>query len=291
MTATSYWVGSTLVIDWSLVDPAGTPVTDATVVGEVRLPDGTTPAMTVTAVPAEDLYRATFTPTVGGITMVWALAASGTAEGAVEGTVWVQPSLTGETVGDMLCQVVDLGAILQLGSDVDASAATVLIEAATAVVQEACDTPPQRLVLVEDDELDLLGDIGVWLDLPQRPAQSVANLTLDGEPLVEGTDFEQFGSRLWRACSWQPCRWTPSRVGGTYTHGYPAGDQGLKLGKSAVLSLIRGVYGNPEGALSLRIDDYAESYAKFSAALEATEYLQRALRRQYGRRFAVARLG
>jgi hypothetical protein len=289
MTATAYWVGTVLVVDWTLTTPAGVPVTDATVVGEVRLPDGTTPAMTVAAVAAENLYRATYTPTVGGITLVWALSASGTAEGAVEGTVWVQPSTVGETVGDMLCQVADLGAILQLGSDVDASAATVLIEAATAVVQEA--TGGQRLVLVEDDEIDLLGDIGSWLELPQRPVQSIGSLTLDGETLVEGDDFERFGSRLWRACGWQPDRWTPSRVGGSYTHGYPAGDQGLKLGKSAVLSLVRGVYGNPEGALAIRIDDYSESYAKFSAALEATDYLAKALRRQYGRPFAAARLG
>jgi hypothetical protein len=95
MTATAYWVGTVLVVDWTLTTPAGEPVTDATVVGEVRLPDGTsTAAMTVAAVVAEDLYRATYQIAAPG-RHVWALEASGTATGAVEGSIVAQRSLLG----------------------------------------------------------------------------------------------------------------------------------------------------------------------------------------------------
>lgn len=95
MTTTQYWSGATLVVDWTVTDVDGTPVTDATVTGEVRLPDGTsTAAMTVTAVPAENLYRATYVIADPG-THRWALEASGTATGAVEGTIVAQRSLLG----------------------------------------------------------------------------------------------------------------------------------------------------------------------------------------------------
>ena len=194
-------------------------------------------------------------------------------------------------MADMLASPQDIGKILELGDDLDVNKATVLMEAATAVVQEAADTPPQRIVLVEDDEQVLLGDLASWLALPQRPVQSVASVKLDGFELAEGVDFSRFGSRLYRQQGWLRHRYRPSTVEVLYTHGYPEGHQGLQLARSAVISLIRGVYGNPEGAIAVRIDDYSASYGKFSAAMEATEYLATALNRQYGRRFAVNRTG
>lgn len=290
MTTTSYWVGTTLVIDWQVTDVDGAVVDDATVTGEVRLPDGTTANITASWVAADNVYRASYTPVAAGW-HVWRLAASGTATGATEGRVYVLESAVGSPPADRLAAVDDLGKILELGDGFDSAKAAVLIEAATAVVQEACDTPPQRLVLVEDDEIELLGDIGSWLNLPQRPVQSVSSVTLDGEALTVDDDYMRFGARLWRECGWQAKRYTPSKVGVVYSHGYPAGHQGLQLARGAVLSLIRGVYGNPEGAIQVRIDDYAASYAKFSASLDATEYLQKALQRAYGRRAALVRFG
>lgn len=192
-------------------------------------------------------------------------------------------------MADMLCAPEDVASLLE--QDLDAYKTIMLVEAATAVVQEAAGRPPQRIVEVEDDPFELLGDIGSWISLPQRPVQSIASLELDGETLTEGEDFQRFGARLWRECGWQPKRWTPSKIAGVYTHGYPEGDQRLQLARAAVLSLVRGVYGNPEGAIAVRIDDYSASYAKFSASMDATEYLQKALQRQYGRRADLVRLG
>lgn len=191
-------------------------------------------------------------------------------------------------MADMLCAPEDVAALLE--SDLDAYKTIMLVEAATAVVQEACDRPPQRLVEVEDAEFDILGGLGSWLDLPQRPVQAIASLSFDGEELTEGEDFERFAARLWRPGGWQANRYTPSRITGVYTTGYPAGAQELQLARNAVLSLVRGVYGNPEGAISVRIDDYSASYARFSAAMEANDVLAKALARQYGRRGGLVRL-
>lgn len=118
MTTTTYFTGTVLVVDWTVTDPAGDPVTDATVTGEIRLPDGTsTAAMTVTSVPAEELYRATYEIAAPG-RHVWALAASGTATGAVEGTIVAQRSLLGLPPIE-LDPDTDIGAVRMLATDLD----------------------------------------------------------------------------------------------------------------------------------------------------------------------------
>lgn len=118
MSTTSYWSGSTLVVDWKLTDPAGDPVTDATVTGTVRLPDGTsTAAMTVTTVAADDLYRAIYTVADPG-RHVWALSASGTATGAVEGTIVAQRSLLG-LAPITVDPTTDVGRVRLLATDLD----------------------------------------------------------------------------------------------------------------------------------------------------------------------------
>lgn len=193
---------------------------------------------------------------------------------------------------DMLAHPDDLAAVLGLGSSLDLARAIVLIEAATAIVQAACDQPPQRLLYVEDDEVELFGDMRGWLMLPQRPVQNVTAVSIDdGDPLAAGTDYKVFGSRLWLASGWWAGTGVPATVNVTYSHGYPAGDQGLQLARAAVLGLIRGVYGNPNGATAVRIDDYSASYDKLAAQMDASEHLQVALRRQYGRPAGMVRLG
>jgi len=192
-------------------------------------------------------------------------------------------------MADMLCAPEDIASLLE--SDLDAYKTIMLVEAATAVVQAACDNPPQRLVAVDDAEYELMGSTGLWLNLPQRPVRSITSLTLDGEPLVEDEDYTRFGWRLYRQDGWQPHGpYTPSKIRVVYSHGYEDGAQELQLARSAVLSLVKGVYGNPTGALAVRIDDYSATYARLSAELEASPYLQAALERQYGRRAGLVRL-
>jgi hypothetical protein len=117
MTTTTYWAGTTLVVDWSVTDVDGDAVTDATVTGQVRLPDGTTDPMLVTAIPAESLYRASYTSTDPG-RHVWALEATGTATGAVEGSIVVQRSLLG-LPPITLDPTTNIGRVRLLATDLD----------------------------------------------------------------------------------------------------------------------------------------------------------------------------
>lgn len=87
-----YWISKTVVADWPLTDPDGVFVVGAAVAGTVTLPDGSADAMTVTELA--DRYRATYDPTVAGL-HAYRLVATGTADGAEEGTFVVRASLRG----------------------------------------------------------------------------------------------------------------------------------------------------------------------------------------------------
>jgi hypothetical protein len=193
----------------------------------------------------------------------------------------------------MLATVEDLASIL-LRDDVDRSKATLLIEISTALVQTAAGN--QRIVEVVDDTFDIMGTPDRFLALPQIPVTDVTAVTIDG---VAPTHWKRFGDRLWRHQGWMTCASNPTtrywdeppNVVGTYSHGRPAGSQDLQLGRGAALGLIKGVYGNPTGATSLKIDDYAVMYEKLSAQMDASPFLAAALRSKYGRRAGLVRIG
>lgn len=210
-------------------------------------------------------------------------------------------------MADQLATPEDLASALQ--QDLDLATATLLVECATAVVQEAAG---QRIVQVVDDQLTIMGTSDSWLDLPQIPVTAVSAVTLDGSDV---SDWKLIGNRLWRSCGWQTnlgqSWWPPSPDRGfayynnrvpepsvvalTVTHGYATGAQELQLARSAVLSLATKVYSNPSGLISESIDDYSASFASsvaaMSAAMDASPYLKQALRRQYGRRGGLVRIG
>lgn len=193
-------------------------------------------------------------------------------------------------MADMLCEPEDLASLLE--QDLDAYKATMLVECATAVVQATCDQPPQRLIAVEDDEITLPAPYGWWLDLPQRPVTAVTSVELDGEALTVSTDYKLVGSRLWRSDGWLTVSATePIEVTVTYDHGYPDGHQLLQLARAATLSLIKGVYGNPEGAVRVAIDDYSAAYEALSAQMDSSPFLAKSLQRQYGRPAGTVRVG
>jgi hypothetical protein len=222
-------------------------------------------------------------------------------------------------MADQLATPSDLASHLQ--QDVDTSTATLLIECATAVVQQMCGG--QRIVQVTDDVATILGTSDSWLDLPQIPVTAVTSVVRDGTTLAVGVDYKVFGNRLWSRRGWQsnigwpvdyvngygytePAAWRPSygdswlgpepgAVTVTYTHGYAPGAQQLQLARDAVLSLIASTYTNPSGASSESIDDYTIQYAHTQAAMHSaassSTHLQAALRKQYGRRGGLVRIG
>jgi hypothetical protein len=96
--------------------------------------------------------------------------------------------------------------------------------------------------------------------------------------------------------NWSGYGQQPTLITVVYTHGYPPGSQELQLAREAVLSLAAKVYSSPAaGVQSESIDDYQISYAVSSAAttsaMDASPYLKSALRKQYGRRGGLVRIG
>lgn len=187
-------------------------------------------------------------------------------------------------MADMLAAPEDLASLLER-DDVDTFKATLLIECATSVVQVITG---QRIVEVTDDTVTLdaaEAHGGRYLLLPEQPVTSVSAVSIAGNAVTDYT--AQYGrARLWRAYGWRLLNaypGQPSTITVTYTHGYPAGHQRLQLARSAVLALIRGVYGNPLGATQIQIDDFNATFTNLSVQMDASPFLAQALRRQYGR--------
>lgn len=193
-------------------------------------------------------------------------------------------------MADQLATPESLASLLQM--DLDASSANLVIEIATAVTQEAAG--PQRLVQVVGESITLLGTAESWLDLPERPVTAVTSVSVDGVALAEGVGtgmYKRFGSRLWRDIGWAARPGTPSTVDVVYTHGYPAGHQRLELARGATLSIARAPYVGTDGKIRESIDDYTYAYEACAAEMAASPNLRRALRRQYGQRAGLVRIG
>lgn len=215
-------------------------------------------------------------------------------------------------MADQLATPSDLASLVQ--GDVDTSTATLLIEMATAIVQQACGD--QRIVQVVGDTLTTSGTTDSWLALPQIPVISVSSVTLDGVALTAGTDYKLVGNRLFRRQGWQAnygWPWDDSGIGApyysyappsltwpyqepsavtlTYTHGFAAGSQDLQMARSACLALCKGAYTNPSGATSESIDDYSVSFDAMAAQMESAPHMKAALGKKYGRGAALVRIG
>lgn len=216
-------------------------------------------------------------------------------------------------MADRLATPEDLASLLER-DDIDAYKAGVLVEIATAVVQEACGG--QRIVQVLGDSVAIEGITDSWLALPQLPVSAVSSVVLDGTTLTTAAnDYKVVGNRLWRRLGWQtnwgwpidwpypvwgingtPFNWQgmlsePSVVVVGYDHGYAPGAQQLQLARGAVLSICKGAYGNAAGLSAESIDDYAVTYHALSVQLEASPYLTAQLAKKYGRRAGLVRIG
>lgn len=192
------------------------------------------------------------------------------------------PVPAGGGSADMLATEADLAAALQINlEDLDLPSARLALECATAIVQGVVG---QRLVEVIDDPFELPAPYGSTLLFPERPVSSVSAVSVAGVTLAEGTasgTYRRVAGGLWRECGWSSLA-GPSTVTGVYSHGWPVGHQDLQLGRSAALSLAKGTYTNPDGVYSEKIDDYSVAFEKAASAMEASPFLQKALRRKYG---------
>lgn len=188
---------------------------------------------------------------------------------------------------DMLATTADLAAVLQVDTnDLDATSASLALEAATAVVQALVS---QRLLLVTNETITLTAPRCQDLRLPEQPVTAVATVVANGVTLTLGTasgTYRLTTTGLWRDIGWTTCWSGPTMVAVTYSHGLPLGHQDLQLARGYTASLAAVAYDNPTGATSEKIDDYAVAYQKAAGALEASPFMVANLRRKYGRRGA-----
>lgn len=184
-------------------------------------------------------------------------------------------------------------ALLMQDTGLDTDLATLLLELATGEVQAMAR---QRIVQVEDDEIDLIVYRGTELELPERPVTTVTSAAIDG---VAATDYRwpRGSSRLLRDCGWATRCPPPSIVTVVYSHGYALpvqgspglglelGDPGLVPAQSAVLGLARQAAANKGLVLSESIDDYRVQFANTLAEIVGqSENLRKSLVRTYGTR-------
>jgi hypothetical protein len=193
-------------------------------------------------------------------------------------------------MGDLLASAADLRTLLEQDvTGLPDAQAEILLEMATSAVQAAAGG--QFLVEWVSDTATIIGTTESWLDLPQRPVTAVASVKVDGTTV---TDFKRFGNRLWRSCGWAVCAYEPSAIEVVYSHGFPAGDQRLQFARTVALGLAAQIGSDPTGKVTgFSIDDYQEQRAQAGATLAGLipGDVQRSLRRQYGRRGGLVRIG
>lgn len=136
----------------------------------------------------------------------------------------------------------ELASALQVAS-VDTASATLALNRASARIRDHCGWNITEETL-EDEEFDGTGTRNLWIETLRLTA--VATIEVDGDLLVEGTDYTwtRYGKIV--------------RVGGcwssnvkplvSFTHGYAAAHPKLEVPKSVCLALAGRLYDNPRGS-------------------------------------------
>ncbi len=167
-----------------------------------------------------------------------------------------------------------------------------LLEVASTMVREAAGVP----ILEATSTVTLTGWLHeTWVDLPGKPIQSVASVSIDGTAI---TDWRLAEHRLWRACGWSTDA-GPADVEVTMTHGLPTVPAdivdlvcamvaaGLKAAREADDGT--GLAARDPSIQAVKIDDYSETYATGAdasvtspTAMSLPERTRDALRTRFG---------
>lgn len=190
-------------------------------------------------------------------------------------------------MADKLASREDLAAALQ--HEVDNASADVALEVATAVVQAAAGQLIVRSTVTET----AWGSTDNVLRLKQRPVRSVTSVTYGGSLLSQGTasgTWRLSPAGLWRDLGWTTVACEPSPVTVVYVAGYESTEQEIQLARGVTLSVARGLFTNPGGAVREQIDDYAVAYAEAATAVDVMPGMAARLRKQYGSKAAMVRI-
>jgi hypothetical protein len=189
--------------------------------------------------------------------------------------------------------------------------AQVLLDIVTGEIEDEAD---QQISLVTDDVLELPGTTDDRIELPQRPVVSVASVTVDGQPLVEGTDWYLEGDTIIRiatpltiitgadAVYYDDIRqfpfgigfgWPKQTIAITYTHGYAADSIPQTLKTICLEATVR-AWVNPGSVARETIGNEATVYdnMRFSpTGLLLTTVEVRKIRRLFPRKIGSVKLG
>lgn len=188
MSVETYWISKSFVVEWKLTDLAGAP-TAATVAGTVKLPGGTTAAMTVTN-PTLGTYRLSYDPLVAG-TFAWEARATGTVDSAEEGTVYVRRALIGQPpptydtttdIGRTRLLISDRDEANQIFTDAEITAFLDLEGTVRLAAAQALDTIASNEALVQKviRTQDLAADGAKLADALRKHADSLRNAAAAG---------------------------------------------------------------------------------------------------------------
>jgi hypothetical protein len=185
--------------------------------------------------------------------------------------------------------------------------ADALLTLASAMIQ---DEVPQQIGLVTDDVLTMPGTIDETINLPERPVVSVSSVTLDGEALIEGTDWYLQDDAIHRLAvvftqglglarldapyllgSGIGFGWESQTLEITYTHGY---ETIPGLVKAITLEAVVRVWVNPGSVARESIGNTSTVYdnMRFSpTGLLLTDDERRRLRRFFGTKARSIQIG
>lgn len=184
-----------------------------------------------------------------------------------------------------LATVADLEARGVTVDPAETSAVESFLATASAAVREAAGSPISETT----STVTLEGGPSLRLRLPGQPISSVAEVTVDGDPV---TDWTLRTGSLVRDAGWQPGR-TPSEVEATYTHGLPEVPADIVdlVCRIACRSLVALRESPTDGGLaasplvSERIGDYSAVYSyttPLHSDAELPEYLRKRLAARFG---------
>lgn len=198
-----------------------------------------------------------------------------------------------------------LGLTLSASDQTRADALCVIV---SGMIQEESK---QKIEKVTDDVYDLPGTPDEMIKLPEHPVVSVSSVTLDGQPLVEGSDWYLDGDSIRRIPAVTQVLtgglideaftfplgtgfgWPAQTLSITYTHGYDATNIPQTV-KAICLEAVIRVWVNPGSVARQHVGDTQTVYdnMRFSpSGLLLTDDEKKTIRRVFGRTMKSIQVG
>lgn len=146
----------------------------------------------------------------------------------------------------MLATATELAGYMQ--QDLDTNSATQALTLASGMFEDEADTK----FSVTSATYTVEGYGQQQISLPRRPVVAIQSVTVGGAAV---SDYQAIGGELYRLVRWGGFSTYASPVVVTYTYGYAAPPDDVKL---AVLFMAAQLYDNPQGLSQMQVGGYSE---------------------------------